>query len=56
MGRPVADDEYFGDDNDIDLTGMTTMQGDSLTASGGMADGETVRLHESLEEPPVEDK
>jgi hypothetical protein len=56
VGRPVADDEYFGDDNDIDLTGLTTMQGDSLTASGGMADGETAQLHESFEEPRAEDE
>ena len=55
MGRPVADDEYFGDDNDIDLTGMTTMQGDSLTASG-MDDGQTQRLHESHVEPPAEEE
>jgi len=54
VGRPVADDEYFGDDNDIDLSGLTTMHGDSLTASGGLADGETVHLHESLNEGPVE--
>jgi hypothetical protein len=56
VGRPVADDEYFGDDELIDLNSPTTMADDSLTASGGMADGETVRLHESLEEAPVEDE
>jgi hypothetical protein len=50
VGRPDIDDEYYGAD-EVDLGGQTTLNEDTLTASGDQGILHADRLQESLEVP-----